>query len=103
MSDLHVTPTADKVADLVDSGGWSFAFERWGWMSPDRLSQLANEGRRHAGRVRSPMPSSGSHNLVSIRWDGPEGLMAVLPVPVPVPVAAAALGLTASTITLGNA
>ncbi|QEE39824.1 MULTISPECIES: hypothetical protein [unclassified Methylobacterium] len=99
MSDLHVTPSAAKVADLVDSGGWSFAVERWGWMSPDRLRQLANEGRRAAGRVRSSVRTNGSHNLVNIRWDGAEISMAVLPVP----VAAAALGLTAATVTRGTA
>ena len=98
-ADLHVRPDPRKVADLVDSSTFATARERWGWLSDQALFALAAEGRRIAGRdrPRGALGVTGPRDLVHAGWDGH------LPIRMSRPAAAAALGLSASTITAGNA
>lgn len=98
-AELHVRPDPRKVADLVDSSCFDNARECWGWLSDATLRSLAEEGRRLAGRdrPRGTLHGAGGRDLLNSGWDGHR------PIRMSRPAAAAALGLSASTITAGNA
>lgn len=94
LADLHVMPTPEAVAALVDSHGRHAALERWGWLDQSSIWKLTTEGRRRAGRTRTPgvLHCLGSgHDLVSRTWDGPE----VRSPRLTSSIAAAALGISA--------
>lgn len=99
VADLHVDPDPRAVADLIDSGGMVFARERWGWLDQTTLSRMARAGRQATGRKipTGNLHDSEGHIYLNKAWDG---LMADR---LGVPAAAEALGLSAATITRGNA
>nr|USU31528.1 hypothetical protein NG677_19735 [Methylobacterium sp. OTU13CASTA1] len=95
---LHRTPAPAVVADVVDSCGWDMARERWGWLDHGTLSRLAKKGRRAAGReTPSGNHRNSAHRYLNKGWDG------LLADRLDVPAAAEVLGLSASTLTRGNA
>lgn len=96
---LHRTPAPAVVADVVDSCGWPNARERWGWLDHGTLSRLAIKGRRAAGREKAVgnLHVGQGHIYLNRAWDG---LMADR---LDLPAAAEALGLSAATLTRGNA
>lgn len=98
-ADLRVRPDPRRVADLIVSSGFDHARERWGSVNAKTLCALAREGRRLAGleRPRGTLHGAEGEDLVHRGWDGHR------PARMSGRDAAAALGLSASTITRGNA
>lgn len=97
MSEFHITPSPEKVADVVDYDGWHAATERWGYIGTGKLTKLAAEGRRRRKPAARVKPTYRSAYSVYRDWDGPS------PDSLTTAAAASALGLTTGTITMGNA
>ncbi|BCM83567.1 hypothetical protein [Methylobacterium indicum] len=89
MSAFHVTPRPAVVAEIWDTCGGHAAFERWGWLHPHFINDLARKGRGGRGPVRGDLHHLGAYRerLLDRGWDGAPPIG---------PAAAAALGIPLS-------